>query len=276
MEDSLQMRRMVARGQVVTVTMYSEATLLPPVLSYNVIMDYTWPGAAFPDEIVLVSGHIDSWDNAEGAMDDGGGFLGAWEALRIVAELGLQVNRTLRAVGWLDEESGGVGAQQYAIDYGYTFNKTSLAMESDTGAFTPYGLSVTASPAALAQLQALAPLLTPLSPIGAAPNVTTGGEDVDEQVLCAQGVPCGALWPYDPRTLNSAASSECADILAPFNAFNLAPVMPFSVSSGYLQRHHTEADTVDHMDPMQLQQVAAANAVWAVSVANLPTLLPRQ
>ena len=215
-EDSMQMRRMQERGQSVVVSMYMEATLLAPAPSFNVIMDYTSPGAAFPEEYVIVSGHVDSWDIAEGAMvreyggvlvsvtregefllgstrccaasffapqDDGGGFFTAWEAVRLIASMKLFSNRTIRAIGWVDEESGGAGAAQYAIDYASTFSNTSFAMESDTGAFAIYGLSVTANGAALAQLRALAPLLAPL---GSGLGVELGGDDTDEDFLCSK------------------------------------------------------------------------------------------
>jgi carboxypeptidase Q len=224
-EDSLQMRRMQERGQDVVVTMYMEATLAEPVPSFNLLLDYTPPGAAFPDEYTIVSGHLDSWDLAEGAMDDGGGILSAWEAVRLLATQKIFVNRTIRAIGWVDEESGGVGAQQYGIDYASTFPSTSFAFESDTGAFGIYGLSVTANPDALAQLRALAPLL---APIGAAEGVEIGGDDTDEAVLCSAGVPCAALWPYDPR-VGTAANNPCM----PYSTELVPPTMPFSVSDGY-------------------------------------------
>jgi carboxypeptidase Q len=223
-EDSLQMRRMIKRGQTVTVTMYMEAAMQPDRASYNVIMDYVSPGAAYPNEYVIVSGHLDSWDIAEGAMDDGGGFMSAWEAVRLIKTLGLFSNRTVRAIGWVDEESGGVGAVQYGIDYASTFDRTSFVMESDTGAFSIYGLSVNAPPAALTQLQALAPLF---SAIASAVNVTAGGDDTDEAILCSAGVPCAALWPYDPR-VGPSPNNPC---LIANNAL-VPPVMPFSVSDG--------------------------------------------
>ena len=168
-------------------------------------------------------------------MDDGGGMVSAWEAVRLLAALKIQTNRTIRAIGWVDEESGGVGAVQYGKDYAATFAKTSFAMESDTGAFGIYGLSVTAPPAALAQLQALAPLL---APIGAGLGIQAGGDDTDEAVLCAAGVPCAALWPYDPRA-GPALNNPCL----PFSSTPVPPTMPFSVSDGYMLYHHTEADT---------------------------------
>ena len=83
-------------------------------------------------------------------------------------------------------------------------------------------------------------------------------------------MPCAALWPYDPR-VGPAANNPCL----PFSAALVPPSMPLSVASGYMLYHHTDADTVDKLDAGQLQVVAAANAVWAASVANLPALLPR-
>ena len=92
------------RGQSVVVSMYMESELLPDVPSRNLLIDLV--GVEKPHEIVLVSGHGDSWDTAEGAMDDGGGFMVSWEAVRVLHELGLQPQRTIRAVVWVNEENG--------------------------------------------------------------------------------------------------------------------------------------------------------------------------
>ena len=266
-EDSMQMRRMQNRGQKLVVTMQMPNMVLEPRIAYNVIMDYTSPGAENPEDLVIISGHIDSWDIAEGGMDDGGGMFSAWEAVRLIASLGLHSRRTIRCIGWVDEEGGGVGAVQYGRDYGSTFNSTSFVMESDTGAFALWGLSYSGGAAGLAQLQALAPLLVPLN----ASNVHAGGSDTDEAVLCAASVPCAALWPYDPR-VGAAANNPCL----PFSSALVAPdLSSFSVSDGYMFYHHTEGDTVDKMDPGQMDTIVAANAIWALSIANLPTLLPR-
>ena len=225
-EDALQMRRMQERGQRVVVTMQMPAALLEPRVAWNLLIDYTSPGASFPDEYSIISGHMDSWDIAEGGMDDGGGFFSAWEAVRLIASLGLHSNRTIRAIGFVDEEGGGVGADQYGRDYNATFAKTSFAMESDTGAFALWGLSYVGGPAGLAQLQALSPLLAPLN----ASNVAVGGSDTDEAVLCAAGVPCAALWPYDPR-VSAAANNPCA----PYSTALVPPsTASFSVSDGYM------------------------------------------
>ncbi len=147
-------------------------------------------------------------------MDDGGGFFSAYEAVRLIAAQGLHSRRMIRAIGWVDEEGGGIGAQQYGRDYNATFAKTSFAMESDTGAFALWGLSYDGGPAGLAQLQALAPLLDGIN----ASNSAVGGSDTDEAVLCAAGVPCAALWPYDPR-VSSASNNPCA----PYSTALVAP-----------------------------------------------------
>jgi len=266
-EDALQMRRMQERGQRVVVTMQMSAAVQGTREHTQLLMDYVSPGAAHPEQMVIISGHADSWDLAEGAMDDGGGVMTAIEAMRLIASSGVRVDRTIRAIAWVDEEAGGVGAQQYLADFGAGFGNVSFAMESDTGAFQPYGLSYVGGASGLAQLQALAPLLEATG----ATNVTAGGDDTDEAVLCAAGVPCAAIWPYDPRAAQ-ADNNPCKDFAA---QPALPPHMPFSVSDGYMFLHHTSSDTVDKLDPLQLQTVAAVNAIWAVSVANLPFMLPR-
>ena len=126
---------------------------------------------------------------------------------------------------------------------------------------------MSAGAGALAQLQVLAPLLAPL---GSALNVTAGESDTDEEYLCALGVPCAALWPYDPRA-TPFANNPCL----PYSAALSPPTAILAVTPGYMLYHHTDADTVDKLDPTQLQAVAATNAIWALSVANLPGLLPR-
>lgn len=98
MEDATQMQRMVDRGQTVTVELYMEAHYEDDAPSQNVIIDL--PGTDLPNEFVTIGGHSDSWDVAEGAMDDGGGAFAAWHALLMVKRLGIQTRRTLRAVFW--------------------------------------------------------------------------------------------------------------------------------------------------------------------------------
>ncbi|KAG7269755.1 hypothetical protein CRUP_010780 [Coryphaenoides rupestris] len=134
-EDAQLMARMVGRGQRVVVRVTMGAKTLPDADSFNTVAEIK--GWLHPEQVVLLSGHLDSWDVGQGAMDDGGGAIISWEALSIIKDLGLRPRRTMRAVLWTGEEQGGVGAQQYYDQH-----------KSDVGTFAPVALQFTGSPAA--------------------------------------------------------------------------------------------------------------------------------
>ena len=92
-------------------------------------------------QVVLVSGHLDSWDVGQGAMDDGGGAFISWQALSVVRQLNLKPKRTMRMVLWTGEEEGLLGAQQYYNRHKANAGNFSLVMESDIGTFTPLGIT---------------------------------------------------------------------------------------------------------------------------------------
>ena len=200
-EDASQLQRMQERGQRVVLALYMEAQTLADAPSRNIIIDL--PGAELPSEFVVIGGHSDSWDLAEGAMDDGGGIMAALEALRLVKAAGLRPRRTLRAVAWVNEENGSRGAKQFLTDFEATLPATSFMIESDEGAFAPYALSAFAHGAAFNQLVLLSPLLDPLS----AGNVTRAGGPpaVDIGPACSAllpdgtHAPCGAVSVRDSR-----------------------------------------------------------------------------
>lgn len=112
LEDAAQLRRMFERNQTPVVNLAMESVLYPDSPSRNILIDLV--GTDLPDEYVVISGHGDSWDVAEGAMDDGGGFVTAWEAVRVLAQLGLRARRTVRAVVWVNEENGSAGGITYS------------------------------------------------------------------------------------------------------------------------------------------------------------------
>lgn len=193
---------------------------------------------------------------------------------------------------WVNEENGDAGGTAYAVDHAAELNVTSIAMETDEGAFSPYALAFSGHPAAMNQLTILADLLAPLG----AGNVTAGGGGTDIGPMCSTGVPCAALEVLDPRE-GGFSNNPCLGFST------TAPPgtdLPGSISPGYFWFHHTyvhasagicvplsrprtralvclcsAGDTLDRMDPVQLQTVAATMAIWAVSIANLPDLLPR-
>src|SRR5690349_1065328 len=145
-EDAEMMHRMLDRGQRVRVKLTMSAKTLPDAPSRNVMGEIV--GSEKPDEVVVFGGHIDSWDVGRGAMDDGGGVVVAWEAVKLLKRLGLKPRRTIRVVGWTNEENGGKGGQGYRDTHRAEVEKHVLAIESDGGVFKPQGFSFGGSDAA--------------------------------------------------------------------------------------------------------------------------------
>ncbi|KAG0628707.1 hypothetical protein M758_1G046500 [Ceratodon purpureus] len=265
-EDAKMFARMQARGQSMEIELYLEAHTLPDVQSRNLILEVV--GSKHPDEFVVLGGHTDSWDIADGAMDDGGGAFVAWEAVRLIKTLGLRPDRTIRAVLWTNEENGARGGQAYANDHISELDKHSIALESDLGTFTPHGLSFAGSDDARAIVTAIGEKL--LSGIGSG-NVTGVGVGEDASYLNERGVPSGSLYTVDVR--------QGGDSNNPCLPFSQPPYPEFQEenfgSSAYFWYHHTAADTIDKLSPQQLQHCAATLGVFVYSIADLPSLLPR-
>jgi carboxypeptidase Q len=178
-EDALKLRRIAGRGDVPVVHLEMGAETLPDAPSRNVMGEVV--GRELPDEVVVVGGHIDSWDVGDGAVDDGGGSVVAWEAVRLMKDLGLRPRRTVRVVLWTNEENGLRGANAYAEEA----PNTVLAIESDAGVFRPAGFGFTGSDEAFETVTAVAALL---DRIGAG-GVWHGGGGADIAPLMQRGVP---------------------------------------------------------------------------------------
>ncbi len=236
-EDAGRLLRWQQRGVPPVVRLQMEAKSLPPAPSRNVIGEIR--GTTSPHEIIVIGGHIDSWDVGRGALDDGGGCIAAWEALRILRELGLKPRRTIRCVLWTDEESGGSGARGYRDAHLSELKSHVLAVESDNGAFDPTGFGFTGSDEGMAILRAIGGLTGPR--LGAA-KIAAGGSEADTAPLLEQGVPVASLRVKGER---------------------------------YFWYHHTEADTPEKVDPDALNRCAAALAILAYTVADLDETLPR-
>jgi len=234
-EDAMLMHRMQQRGQPITVTLKLGAHVLPDVPSKNVVGELV--GREKPDEIVIVSGHMDSWDVGQGAMDDAGGVAVSWEAVKLLKRLGLTPRRTIRVVGWTNEENGARGGQGYAKAHAAEAAKHVFAMESDNGAFRPLGMGVTASDSAVAILRQVGALLGRMN---AAALTLGGGTDIGP--LAQLGVPVGE---------------------------------PEVDGSKYFWFHHTNADTPDKLDPADMAKLVGVIAAYAYVIADLPEALPR-
>lgn len=211
---------------------------LPDETSYNVIADLK--GSEHPEQIVVVSGHLDSWDLGTGAIDDGAGVVMAMETAEILQRLHLRPARTLRVIAWMDEETGGSGSKAYTAEYSADFPHYVAAIESDSGAAHPLGFDVKATPAAI---DALRPVQSVLLSIGATvlqPSTYSPGADIT--AMADAGVPAFGIM-QDGRT--------------------------------YFHYHHTAADTLDKVVPAELRENSAAMAVMAYALGNMKEPLPR-
>ena len=235
-EDAMMLHRMVNRGERVVVRLEMEAQTLPDVPSRNAIGEIR--GSEAPDEVVVLGGHIDSWDVGQGAMDDGDGLVVAWEALNLIKRLGLKPKRTIRVVGWTNEETKGRGGLAYREAHKGEADKHVLVVESDGGAFAPKSLGFTGSDSARAIMKQIGAMLDRVGPVEIGAN--GGGADIEP--MMELGVP-GVGLEVD--------------------------------GSKYFWFHHTDADTVDKLDPAEMQRCVAALAVLSFIVADLPDKLPR-
>jgi carboxypeptidase Q len=236
-EDADLVEQLAAQGRVrMHLTLTPQH--LPDTTGYNVVADIK--GSEHPEQIVVVSGHLDSWDLGRGAIDDGAGVVISMATAEILQRLHIRPRRTLRVIAWMDEENGGGGHAAYAKSHAAEMINHIAAIESDAGAAHPVGFSAKLSPAAVA---ALRPILEVLRPVGATvvrPTNISPGSDIEP--LVEAGVP-GLGIIQDGRK--------------------------------YFDYHHTAADTLDKVDPQELRENAAAMAVMGYALAAMPEPLPR-
>jgi carboxypeptidase Q len=231
-EDADLIERMLARGERVVVRLKMDAHTEPDVESANVVGELR--GREQPDDIVVVGGHLDSWDVGTGATDDGGGCVVAMEALRVMKKLGLRPRRTVRVVLWTNEENGTRGGIAYRDRHRDELGKHVAMIESDNGVFRPLGFGVTSNDATRRTVAAIASLL---APIGAS-EIVPGGDGAD---------------------------------IAPSIREAHIPGLSLEVDgSKYFAIHHTQADTIDKIDPAEMSKCAAAMAVMAFVLAEMP------
>ncbi len=235
-EDAELLSRMQARGVQAVLTLTMAAQNLAPRVSRNIIGEIR--GTEHPDQVVMVGGHTDSWDVGQGAEDDGAGFMVSFEAVSLIKRLGLKPKRTIRLIGWVCEEFGGIGAQQYFDQHKDEAGNMSMVLESDLGVFTPYGLQFTAGPAAT---QVMTQIMAYAAPLNASAVVGNGGGE-DSGPWMDAGVPGGA---------------------------------PYNDASTYFNFHHTNADMMTHVPVDTFESSAAAWAIAIWGVASMDEMLPR-
>jgi acetylornithine deacetylase/succinyl-diaminopimelate desuccinylase-like protein len=212
-----------------TVNLKLSAAQHPPVSSFNVIGELT--GRDLPREHVVVGGHLDSWDLGTGAHDDGAGVVQSIEVLRALKALGLRPRRTVRAVLFMAEEFGAIGAQEYARQAKAQGEKHLAAIESDSGGFAPVGFQVEGSDGAVAAVQRWAPYLTALH----AGSIEKGWSGAD---------------------------------VAPLGALGAVPVGYIADSTHYFDFHHCARDRLEAVDHKELHAGAAALATLTYLLAE--------
>ena len=235
-EDADLIADLVKQGPVKMKLVLTPQTL-PDVESANVIGDIK--GSEHPEQVVIVSGHLDSWDLGTGAIDDGAGVAVSVEAANLVQKLHLKPKRTIRVIAWMNEENGLRGSKQYAKDHEKDWANHFAAMETDGGADHPVGLNMRTKPE----------VKTLLKPVAA--------------ILRESGA--GAL---------ELSEHAGADIGA-MEKGNVPTFAPIQDGRFYFNYHHTPADTLDKIDPKHLAETSAIVAVWAYAMANAEQPMPR-
>jgi carboxypeptidase Q len=232
-EDAARLQRMVDRGAPVRLRLKMEAHFEPDVDSANVIGELR--GRDKPDEIVAIGGHFDSWDVGTGSTDDGGGCVVTWEALRLMKRLDLRPRRTVRVVLWVNEENGGRGGIAYRDQHEAELPNHVAMLESDSGVFRPKGFGFSGTDAARARVRDIATLLG-IHADWIGPG--GGGADIDPSVQKAS-----------------------------------IPAFGLEVDGDYFLIHHTPADTIDKIDPLDMARSVAAVAVMTYVIADMPDRL---
>lgn len=238
-EDAELLKRMQNRGITPVVKLIMRNKELPAVISRNTVAEVT--GREKPREVVIISGHIDSWDVGQGAMDDGGGAFISWRALDVFRRLGLRPRRTVRSVLWTAEEVGTMGAEQYFADHAdEKKERINIAMESDMGTFKPKGLAFSGHSERARCV--IAEVLSLFSDIDAT-ELTIGADAPDLRQWIKAGFPVASLTTHNGK---------------------------------YFYFHHTDGDTMTVHDPKVLDLCTALWAGVAYVLADLHDSLPRR
>ncbi|XP_054283047.1 carboxypeptidase Q-like isoform X1 [Macrosteles quadrilineatus] len=234
-EDTQMLLRMSQRGTPLKIQLKMEAKTLEDVVSRNTVVELK--GTQYPEKVVLVSGHLDSWDVGQGAMDDGGGAFISWGALALLKSLGLRPKRTIRAVLWTAEEVGLIGAQAYAKAHQNETHNFMVMMESDEGTFTPRGLEYSGSDQGGCIIKEILKLMSPIKATEFK-NSSDVGSDI-------------TVWA------------------------NQVPLLSNLNDNGkYFWFHHTDADTMSVMNSDDLDLNVALWAATAFVIADMSVDLP--
>ncbi len=252
-EDALLLSRLQTSGATPRVRLAMEAHMEPDSQAANVIGEIT--GSEHPEQVVVMGGHIDSWDVGQGAQDDGAGIMATLEAATLIHRLGLKPKRTIRVVFWVNEENGGRGGEAYLAWVGDKVKDHVAAIEMDEGAERPLGFGY--GPFAGPRLRR-----SGAPPPPAKPTTPQMNECIQ---MCVQ------IWKLleaiQATKVNPGGGGSDIEPIANKGVPSLSPT---TTAEHYFDWHHTQADTVDKVNPEDFRKNIAVLAVLAYVLADMP------
>jgi len=262
-EDALLIERLAKEGPV-EVHLQMDAHMEADVKAGNVIGEIV--GSEHPEQVVVLGGHIDSWDVGQGAQDDGSGIMATFEAVSLIHKLGLKPKRTIRIVFWVNEENGGAGGRAYREWIGDKIGDQVAAIEMDGGAEKPLGIGygLFGGPRRSA----------PPAPGAAAAPVAARGAGFDESALSAEEKQ-SFVYLKDIASLlgsigaNTVSPGGGGSDIGPITADGVPALSPHTVGEHYFDWHHTEADTLDKVDVDSFKKNTAMLSVVAYVLADM-------
>jgi hypothetical protein len=252
-EDALLLSRLQESGATPRVHLEMQAHKEPEQEAANVIGEI--PGSEHPEEIVVMGGHLDSWDVGQGAQDDGSGIMATLEAAALIQKLGLKPKRTIRVVFWVNEENGGRGGEAYLKWVGDNAKNHVAAIEMDEGAERPLGFGYGNFFGPRRVLPGVPP---------AAEQKLTADQESSLKLCQEIGQ---LLGPIQATQVNQGGGG--ADI-GPIVAKGVPSLSPITTGEHYFDWHHTQADTVDKVNPTDFKKNTALLAVLAYVLADMP------
>jgi acetylornithine deacetylase/succinyl-diaminopimelate desuccinylase-like protein len=243
----------------VTVHLQMDAHMEADVEAGNVMGEIV--GSEHPEQVVSIGGHIDSWDVGQGAQDDGSGIMAAYEAVTLIHKLGLKPKRTIRLVFWVNEENGGAGGRAYRKMVGEKVGDQVAAIEMDGGAEKPLGMGY-GSFGGLRR--ARTPGAATVSSAGL-PDLNTMPRDVKQSVVMLQDI----VSMLGPIGADSVSAGGGGSDIEPLTADGVPGLSPRTVETHYFDWHHTEADTLDKVDPVEFRKNVAMLSVVTYVLADM-------